>query len=110
MPPNVTISSVTAETVTVSWTQPLFSFTPAGYTITLTRVTGIEQLSCTNITDSRHILISANATTRKFILLHEFSTYSVTVTANFSEFDLSLSEITNFTSLEAGMNHNVQAL
>ena len=36
--PTIITPSLMATSVTVSWTQPPFSFTPVGYTVTLARV------------------------------------------------------------------------
>ncbi len=84
--PNVATSSLTATSVTVSWTPPPFSFTPVDYTVTLTRVTG--RGLCTLYEDSRPPVI-ATVTSMEFTGLQEFSIYRVTVTARFSEFGLS---------------------
>ena len=87
--PTLTISSLTATSVTVSWTQPPFSFTPVNYTVTLKRVTGSGQALCANVEDSRSP-ISTSDTAQDFSNLEEFSTYRATVTARFMEFGLSL--------------------
>ncbi len=103
LPPNVTLSSLKATSVTVSWTQPPLSFTPVNYTVTLTRVPESGQQPCTEVAyDSETSL--TNMTTINFTGLHEFSDYSVTVTAWFNEFDLSLSSNSSmeFTTLSNG--------
>ncbi len=101
--PSITTSSLTARSVTVSWTQPPFSFNPVSYTVTLTRVTGSDQVLCPGVKDSRAPITTA-ATSWTFTLLEEFSTYHVEVIARFMEFSLSVTvpaEIT-FTTLSAG--------
>ena len=86
--PSISTSSLTATSVTVSWTQPPFSFTPVGYVVTLTRVMGSGQALCTTVEDSR-TPVSTSATSLDFTDLEEFSTYAVTVTATIVEFGLS---------------------
>ena len=104
MPSTITTSSLTATSVTVSWTQPPFSFTPVGYSITVTRVTESDRVLCTTI-DRKSITAISNSAT--FADLHEFSLYIVVVTARFREFGL-ISHITpsaskEFITLSAGM-------
>ena len=97
-------SSVTTTSVTVSWTQPPFSFTPVGYTVTLTRVTGSGQVLCDEIVDSRSP-VNTTATSMEFTGLQEFSVYIITVTATYSEFNLIASMPANirFITLRAGV-------
>ncbi len=83
--PNVATSSLTATSVTVSWTQPPFSFTPVDYTVTLTRVTGSRQVLCSTVEDSRPpVTITPPVTSMELTRLHRFSGYQVRVTARFS--------------------------
>ncbi len=104
-PPSITISSLTATSVTVSWTQPPFSFTPVSYTVTLRRHTGSDQVLCTGVEDSRAPITTA-ATSWTFSLLEEFSTYCVEVIARFMEFSLSVTvpATITFTTLSAGIS------
>ena len=98
--------SVTATSATVSWTQPPFSFTPVGYTVTLTRVTGSSQVLCTSVMDSRPpVTTMPTVTSMEFTGLLEYSVYRVTVTARFSAFGLSLASPTSreFITLSARM-------
>ncbi len=89
LPPNVATPSLTATSVTVSWTQPPLSLTPVDYTVELMRVTGSGL--CTSVEDSRpQVTIMPTVTSMEFTSLQEFSTYRVTVTARFSGFGLSL--------------------
>ena len=99
----MTTSSVTATSVAISWTQPPFSFIPVGYTVTLARVTGNEQVLCSTVADSRPTMDS-NVTAMEFTDLHEFSTYTVMVTPRFSEFgdSITASSSARFTTLSAG--------
>ena len=107
MPPNIAISSLTATSVTVSLTQPPFSFTPVNYTVTLTRVTGSDQALCTSTQHSRTIVAppTNNLTLVMLIDLQEFSTYTITVDARFSVFHLNptSSSSTAFTTISTGM-------
>ena len=108
MPPNIITSSLNATSVTISLTQPPFSFTPVNYTVTLTRVTGSDQALCTSTQHSRTIaaLPATNNFTSVMVLdLYEFSTYTITVMARFSEFlvNLTAANSANFTTISAGM-------
>ena len=108
LPPTITTSSLMAISVTVSWTLPPFSFTPVGYTVTLTRVTGSGQILCTGVEDSRPTVTTMpTVTSMEFTSLHEFSTYRVTVTASFSALGLSPTTSASivFTTLSACMLH-----
>ena len=68
--------------MTLSWTQPPFSFTPVDHTVTLTRVTGSGQVLCTGVEDSRAPVIMENRSV-DFNGLEEFSTYHIQVSARF---------------------------
>ena len=84
IPPDVTISMLTATSVTVSWTQPELSFPVAGYSISLTRVTG--SVLCGSVEDHRPTRAIGAVSSVEFSDLEEFSHYNVTVTAVFSMF------------------------
>ncbi len=100
MPPNVATPSLTATSVTVSWTQPPFSFTPVDYTVTLTRVTGSGL--CSTVEDNRPpVTITLPVTSMAFTDLQEFSVYTVTVTTRFSEFGSTASSNMDFTTPSA---------
>ena len=104
LPPDISIQSLASTSATVFCSQPPFSFTPVGYTITLTRVTGIGQVLCGNIMDNRTTIISSNV--KQFPELEEFSTYRVTVIAVFGiNFGISATALAsaNFTTPGAGM-------
>ena len=105
LPANITVSSITATSATVSWVQPPFSFTPVYYTVTLSRVTGSSQVLCTSVEDNRpSILTMPNVTAIQFTDLHEFSTYRIAVTPRFNVLGLQLtaSASTFFNTLSAG--------
>ena len=109
-PPNVMTSSVTATSVNVSWTQPPFSFTPVGYTVALTRLTGSQPVLCTGVDDSRSMEITmSDPTAAQFMSLHEFSSYRARVTANFNAFGQSSrsSSTADFTTYSAGMTTDI---
>ena len=81
LPPVVT-PSPTATSVTITWTQPEFSFPVVDYTVSLTRVTGSGQVLCPSVMDSRpSVTTMATVTSMEFTGLQEFSVYTVTVTA-----------------------------
>ena len=108
MPSNITISSLTATSVTVSLTQPPFSFTPVNYTVTLTRVTGSDQVLCTSTQHSRTIAVPSptnNLTSVMLPDLQEFSAYTITVMARFSEFHVNCTATNSatFTTISTGM-------
>ena len=100
----ISISSLTATSVSVSWDQPAFSFTPIDYTVSLTRVTGEDQALCSDLEDNRPEL-TTDVTAFNFTSLKEFSTYTVTIVAQFLEFNTvasALSASENFITLSAG--------
>ena len=86
--PDITTLTLTARSVTVSWIQPPFSFTPVGYTATLTRITnlGAGQVLCNDVSDDRPS-VGILGTSVDFSDLEEFSTYRVTITASFNVFN-----------------------
>ena len=89
--PDLSLSMLTATSVSVSWTQPMFSFDVQSYEVLLTRLT-----LCDTITDRRGPrTISANAVMELFEDLEEFITYRASVTANFQLTPFSVSPATD---------------
>ena len=98
--PTITSSSITATSVTITWSQPEGSLAADNYTISLQRLTGNNRQLCPTITDSRPITTTTTTTQTSFINLQEFSIYTVTVTARaFSTPRISTHE---FTTLSTG--------
>ena len=83
MAPIITTSQLTATSVTVSWTQPQFSFTPVSYTVTLSQRTGQGDMLCTDLADVRDTMIAGES--MEFTELEEFSIYDTQVRASFVE-------------------------
>ena len=81
----VSTSSLTATSVTISWSpQPAqFRLPLVEYTVSLTRVTGSGQALCTPVVDSRPAVTTID-TSMSFTDLEEFSAYRVTVTTTFN--------------------------
>ena len=77
--PTITSSSITATSVTITWSQPEGSLAADDYTISLERLTDSDRQLCPTITDSRQMTITT--TSMSFTNLQEFSIYTVTVTA-----------------------------
>ena len=100
--PNITTSSLTATSVTVSWSQRPFSFTPVGYEVVLSRVTGFGQVLCFGVPDYRDS-IGTSRTSQDFNNLEEFSTYRVIVTATFNVYDAP-------SRLSAGVDFNTSSV
>ena len=104
---NVTTSSLTATSVTISWSpQPAqFRLPVVEYTVSLTRVTGSGQALCPHVIDSRSAVTTTD-TSMSFTGLEEFSTYTVTVTTTFNVFGSNMTEVADdmmFTTPSAGM-------
>ena len=101
--PVVNISSLTATSAYISWTQPVseYSLPVVQYTVSLTRVTGSGQVLCPSISDQRPVVIT-NGTSTSFTGLEEFSVYTVIVNAIFNKFDAQRTVDMNFTSLSHG--------
>ena len=101
MAASITISSLTATSVTISWTQPDFSL--PGITMSLTRVTGSGQALCTQVMDNNRT--TTTDTSMSFTGLEEFSNYTVTVTTTFNVSGSNMTEVTDliFTTPSAGM-------
>ena len=108
MAPVISILSPTATSVTITWTQPVseFSLPVLNYRVSLTRVTGSGQVLCPSVMDSRPPVTTMASVTIEFTGLHEFSTYTVTVTARFNAYAFGLITQTpinmGFTTLSTG--------
>ena len=104
---SITSSSLTAISVTISWSpQPTqFRLPVVEYTVSLTRVNGSGQL-CTQVIDSRPAVTTTD-TLMSFTSLEEFSTYTVTVTTTFNVFGRNMTEVADmiFATPSAGMKH-----
>ena len=109
MAASVTTSSLTATSVTISWSpQPAQLCLPVvEYTVSLTRVTGSGQALCSSsgATDIRPAVTTTD-TSMSFTGLEEFSTYTVTVTTTFNVFGSSMDVASDmmFTTPSAGMD------
>ena len=102
----VNTSSLTATSVTISWSpQPAqFHLPVVEYTVSLTRVTGSGQTLCTQVMDSRPEVATTD-TLMSFTDLEEFGTYSVTVTTTFNVFGSNMDVASDmmFTTSSTGM-------
>ena len=102
----VNTSSLTATSVTISWSpQPAqFHLSVVEYTVSLTRVTGSGQALCTQDMDSRPAVTTTD-TSMSFNGLEEFSTYTVTATTTFNVFGSNVNNETGivFNTSSAGM-------
>ena len=92
MNPTITILSLSATSVSLSWSQPEFSLPVVEYTVSLTRVTGSGQTLCPTFEDSRPA-VATTGNLMSFTDLEEFSAYMVSIIALYSAF--------NSTSLES---------
>ncbi len=79
LPPILTVTTSTTS-VNISWTQPDDSFPVLEYELSLSRVTGERQLLCDSRVDDRSVITTSN-TSMEFIGLHEFSNYTIMITA-----------------------------
>ena len=84
-----TLSSHTATSVTITWTQPEsesdFSIPVEMYTVTVTRLNGLAAARCVTYTESRlPVTTTSTVMSVQFTDLQEFSSYRATVTAMFS--------------------------
>ena len=96
-PISITFSSLTATSVTISWTQPPFSLPMDEYRVELRRVTDARQL-CTMVEDNKSRMTSGTAT-EDFSNLHEFSIYNVTINVTLpSGFTATLTPTGEFTT------------
>ena len=80
MPPVITTSLLSATAINVSWSQPRGTFPAFQYNISLSRATGEGQLLCDSVLDNRAMTLTS-FTSLKYNDLHEFSNYTMTVTA-----------------------------
>ena len=107
---NITTSSLTATSVTISWSpQPAqFRLPVVEYTVSLTRVTGRGQAFCPQVMDSRSAVTTTD-TSMSFTGLEEFSTYTITVTTTFNVFGSNMTEVAEmmFTTSSAGINSDI---
>ena len=107
----VTASSLTATSVTISWSpQPAQFLLPVvEYTVSLTRATGSGQTLCTQVIDSRPAVTTTN-TSMSFTGLEEFSNYTITVTTAFNVFGRNITEVADmmFTTPSAGILYLIQ--
>ena len=100
MMPTITSSSITATSVTITWSQPEGSLAADDYTISLQRLTDSNRQLCPTITDSRQM--TTTTTLMSFTNLQEFSIYTVTVTGRV--FGVSrTSNLYEFTTTPAGI-------
>ena len=101
----VTTLSLTATSVTISWSLPEFSLPVVEYTVSLTRVTGSGQPLCVLVEDNRPAVTTTD-TSMSFTGLEEFSTYTVTVTTTFNVFGSNMDVASDmmFTTPSAGMD------
>ena len=105
---DITTSSLTATSVTISWSLPVLLLPAVGYSVSLTRVTGTGngQVLCNqDAMDSRPAVTTTN-TSMSFIGLEEFSTYTVTVNTTFNVPGSNMDVVSNrmFTTPSAGMD------
>ena len=115
LPPVIsTLSSPTATSVTITWTQPDsesdFSIPVAEYTVTVTRLNGLTAVRCASYIESRQpVTTTSTVMSVQFTDLQEFSSYRATVTAMFSAtFQVTpASSNLEFTTLSAGKKLNI---
>ena len=107
----VTASSLTATSVTISWSpQPAQFLLPVvEYTVSLTRATGSGQTLCTQVVDRRPAVTTTD-TSMSFTGLEEFSNYTITVTTAFNVFGRNITEVADmmFTTPSAGILYFIQ--
>ena len=99
------VSSVTTNSATVTWEQPVDSFIPENYVLKLARAVGTEQPLCPDVEDESFAIIPSNIFFVELHSLHVFSLYEVKITANYDVFGVkSTSEpvITIFSTPSAG--------
>ena len=89
LPDVITTFLWTATSLSVTWTQPNFSFTVDDYVLSLARATGNEQRLCNSFMDTRSVTTAPNDTTRMFTGLQEFSSYTLSLVATFEVYDQS---------------------
>ncbi len=102
-PENVMTSSLTAISVTLSWTQATNSLPAESYTVSLTRMAGDDNGMCALPSDTRSMMnIPPSTTSMEFTNLAEFSTYTFTV-STISLGDTSGPSSTTFITPSIGM-------
>ena len=114
LPPVISpLSSLTATSVTITWTQPDsksdFNIPVQMYTVSVTRVNGMAAARCASYTESRlPVTTTSTVMSVQFTDLQEFSNYRATVTAMFSAtFEITpASSNLEFTTLSAGKKMN----
>jgi glucosamine 6-phosphate synthetase-like amidotransferase/phosphosugar isomerase protein len=101
--PVLTTSSLTATSVTISWTQVEFSLPVTESTVSLRRVTGSGQVLCPGVEHTMPA-ITTSGNSASLTGLEEFSAYLVSVTAAFNvSSSMHTSESnTSFTTPSAG--------
>ena len=92
--------SLNATAVNISWSQPNDSFPVVTYEVSLERVTGEGQLICDSLVDDRPMIITSD-TSIQYVDLHEFSNYTVIVTAIVSGM-LEITVSADFVTLSSG--------
>ena len=98
--PTIISSSLTATSVTITWSQPEGSLAADDYIISLHQLTDNNQTICTTSMDNQTLMTTSATTLMNFINLMEFTIYSVTVTAR--AFGTSRTSTLEFTTLPAG--------
>ncbi len=96
-------SSLTATSVTLSWTQATNSLPAESYTVSLTTMTGDDNGMCVSPSDARSMMnIPPSTTSMEFSNLAEFSAYTFTVSA-VALGNTSVPSSTAFTTSSIGM-------
>jgi hypothetical protein len=96
--PVVTISSLAATSVIISWTSPALQ---VNYTVSIALTRSGEVPCPDNVDEKPAVATTKNSTS--FTGLEEFRVYVVTVSATFGD---TTTANKTFTSLSAGMNHS----
>ena len=99
----ITFSSLTATSVTISWTQPPFSLPMDEYRVELRRITDSRQL-CMMVED-RKFKMTTGISTVEFTNLQEFSIYNITIIdiiLSLMRFNVTLMPTVEFTTKAAG--------
>ena len=105
-PINITSSSLTATSVTISWTQPQSILQMDEFRVDLIRVTGTRQL-CIDVEDYKSKMTTSGASTPSvdFSHLQEFSIYNVVILVIITnEYNATLTPTVEFTTKAAGKN------
>ncbi len=104
MAPNISVASVTATSVTLSWTRPDFSL-PVEYVASVTPLPESAQVLCAVGTTTIEIA-PIGSTMMDFTGLQEFVVYAANVTVRQGDHSFMLGS-TQFTTLSAGMPDKV---